>query len=145
MCLVTPQYLLREAAGLVKDAVRMIRTLIAASPVAGFDETTLQSGPAGDGEKKDVHGAFTELYLAFWLGTPGPGDDEGGRHPAVLLRDDDDQVPQRALEFLASLRGTRILRGIAAGTQEGNIARNQFHPLALDQAGQEPGKPETSA
>lgn len=25
------------------------------------------------------------------------------------------------------------------------LARNQFHPLALDQAGQEPGEPETSA
>jgi transposase len=58
---------LGKAAGLVKDAVRLIRTLIAASPVAGFDETTLRSGPAG--EKKYVHGAFTELYSAFWLGT----------------------------------------------------------------------------
>jgi transposase len=58
---------LGKAAGLVTDAVRLIRTLIAASPVAGFDETTLRSGPAG--EKKYVHGAFTELYSAFWLGT----------------------------------------------------------------------------
>ena len=47
--------------------VRLIRTLIAAAPVAGFDETTLRSEPAGD--KKYVHGAFTELYSAFWLGT----------------------------------------------------------------------------
>jgi transposase len=60
---------LGRAAGLVTDAVRLIRTLIAASPVAGFDETTLRSGPAGD--KKYVHGAFTELYSAFWLGTRG--------------------------------------------------------------------------
>jgi hypothetical protein len=58
---------LGKAAGLVTDAVRLIRTMIAASPVAGFDETTLRSGPAGD--KKYVHGAFTELYSAFWLGT----------------------------------------------------------------------------
>jgi transposase len=58
---------LGKAAGLVKDSVRLIRTLIAASPVAGFDETTLRSGPAG--EKKYVHGAFTELYSAFHLGT----------------------------------------------------------------------------
>ena len=58
---------LGKAAGLVNDAVRLIRTMIAASPVAGFDETTLRSGPAGD--KKYVHGAFTELYSAFWLGT----------------------------------------------------------------------------
>ena len=35
--------------------------------MAGFDETTLRSGPAG--EKKYVHGAFTEQYSAFWLGT----------------------------------------------------------------------------
>jgi hypothetical protein len=46
--------------------VTLIRALITASPVAGFDETTLRSGPAGD--KKYVHGAFTELYSAFWLG-----------------------------------------------------------------------------
>jgi hypothetical protein len=58
---------LGRAAGLVKDAGRLIRALIAASPVAGFDETTLRSGPAG--EKKYVHGAFTELYSAFHLGT----------------------------------------------------------------------------
>ena len=60
---------LAKAAGLVKDACALIRTLIAASPVAGFDETTLRSGPAG--EKKYVHGAFTELYSAFHLGTRG--------------------------------------------------------------------------
>jgi transposase len=58
---------LGKAAGLVTDVVRLIRTLIAAAPVAGFDETTLRSEPAGD--KKYVHGAFTELYSAFWLGT----------------------------------------------------------------------------
>ncbi len=58
---------LGKAAGLVAEATRLIRTLIAAAPVAGFDETTLRSGPAG--EKKYVHGAFTELYSAFWLGT----------------------------------------------------------------------------
>jgi hypothetical protein len=47
--------------------VALIRELIAASAVAGFDETTLRSGPAG--EKKYVHGAFTELYSSFRLGT----------------------------------------------------------------------------
>jgi transposase len=58
---------LRKAAGLAAEPVRLIRMLIAAAPVAGFDETTLRSGPAG--EKKYVHGAFTELYSAFHLGT----------------------------------------------------------------------------
>ena len=58
---------LAKAASLVKDVVALIRALITASPVAGFDETTLRSGPAG--EKKYVHGAFTEEHSAFWLGT----------------------------------------------------------------------------
>lgn len=57
---------LAKAASLAGDAVRLIRTLITAAPVAGFDETTLRSGPAG--AKKYVHGAFTERYSAFWLG-----------------------------------------------------------------------------
>jgi transposase len=35
--------------------------------VAGFGETTLRSGPAG--EKKYVHGAFTERLSVFWLGS----------------------------------------------------------------------------
>jgi len=58
---------LAKAASLAAGVVRLIRALIAAAGVAGFDETTLRSGPAG--EKKYVHGAFTEEYSAFWLGT----------------------------------------------------------------------------
>jgi transposase len=58
---------LRKAAGLAAEVVRLIATLITAAAVAGFDETTLRSGPAG--EKKYVHGAFTEEYSSFWLGT----------------------------------------------------------------------------
>jgi transposase len=58
---------LAKAAGLAAGVVRLIRALITAAPVAGFDETTLRSGPAG--EKKYVHGAFTEQYSSFWLGT----------------------------------------------------------------------------
>ena len=57
---------LARAASLAAEVVRLIRALITAAAVAGFDETTLRSGPAG--EKKYVHGAFTELYSAFWLG-----------------------------------------------------------------------------
>ena len=60
---------LARAASLAGEVVALIRALIAASAVAGFDETTLRSGPAG--EKKYVHGAFTEEYSAFWLGTRG--------------------------------------------------------------------------
>jgi transposase len=58
---------LARAASLAADVVALIRALITVSAVAGFDETTLRSGPAG--EKKYVHGAFTGLYSAFWLGT----------------------------------------------------------------------------
>jgi transposase len=58
---------LARAASLLKDVVALIRDLITASAVAGFDETTLRSGPAG--ERKYVHGAFTESYSVFWLGS----------------------------------------------------------------------------
>jgi transposase len=57
---------LAKAASLAAEVVALIRALITAADVAGFDETTLRSGPAG--EKKYVHGAFTERYPAFWLG-----------------------------------------------------------------------------
>jgi transposase len=57
---------LARAASLAADVVALIRALITAASVAGFDETTLRSGPAG--ARKYVHGAFTELYSAFWLG-----------------------------------------------------------------------------
>ena len=57
---------LAKAASLAAEVVGLIRALITAAAVAGFDETTLRSGPAG--EKKYVHGAFTEQYSAFWLG-----------------------------------------------------------------------------
>jgi hypothetical protein len=57
---------LARAVSLAADVVALIRTLITAASVAGFDETTLRSGPAG--ARKYVHGAFTELYSAFWLG-----------------------------------------------------------------------------
>jgi transposase len=60
---------LKKASSLAAGTVALIRKLIAASPVAGFDETTLRAGPAG--EKKYVHGAFTGEYSAFWLGTRG--------------------------------------------------------------------------
>ena len=58
---------LARAASLLTDVVALIRVLVTASAVAGFDETTLRSGPAG--EKKYVHGAFTDLYSSFRLGS----------------------------------------------------------------------------
>jgi hypothetical protein len=48
---------LRQTASLAAEVVRLIRILITAAAVAGFDETTLRSGPAG--AEKYVHGAFT--------------------------------------------------------------------------------------
>ena len=53
---------LRALAGVVK----LIKTLITAAHVAGFDETTLRAGKAGT--KKYVQGAFTERYTALFLG-----------------------------------------------------------------------------
>jgi hypothetical protein len=57
---------LRTAAGLAADVIKLIRTLITAAHVAGFDETTLRAGPAGT--KKYVLGAFTEKYSLLFLG-----------------------------------------------------------------------------
>ncbi len=58
---------LAKAAAMAAGAVKMIKTLLIAAKVVGFDETTLRSGAAG--EKKYVHGAFTERYSLFHLGT----------------------------------------------------------------------------
>jgi hypothetical protein len=66
---------LKRASKLAAGTVALIRRLIAASPVAGFDEATLRAGPAG--EKKYVHGAFTGRHSAFWLGTRGLDTMEG--------------------------------------------------------------------
>ena len=57
---------LRTAAGLAADVVKLIKTLIIAAHVAGFDETTLRAGPAG--QKKYVLGAFTEQHSLVFLG-----------------------------------------------------------------------------
>jgi transposase len=88
---------LRKAAELAAGVVKLIRTLITAASVAGFDETTLRAGPAG--QKKYVHGAFTELHSAFWLG-------------------------DRSLE---SMREFGILPGFA-GVAVSDRYRNYFHP-----------------
>jgi transposase len=57
---------LARAAGVIADVVKLIKTLITAAAVAGFDETTLRCGPAGS--KKYVLAAVTELYSLFFLG-----------------------------------------------------------------------------
>ena len=76
---------LARAASLAGEVVALIRALITAAPVAGFDETTLRSGPAG--EKKYVHGAFTERYSAFWLGTRSLDSMARRRDPPRFRRD----------------------------------------------------------
>ena len=57
---------LARAACVVADVVRLIKTLITAAHVAGFDETTLRCGPAGG--RKYVLAAVTERYSLFFLG-----------------------------------------------------------------------------
>ena len=60
---------LAKAASMAAGTVRLIKTLLIAAKVVGFDETTLRSGAAG--EKKYVHGAFTERYSRS-TSAPGP-------------------------------------------------------------------------
>jgi transposase len=57
---------LAKAAEMIADVVELIKMLITAAHVAGFDETTLRCGPAGT--KRYVLAAFTELYSVFSLG-----------------------------------------------------------------------------
>ena len=89
---------LAKAASLAAEVVRLIRALITAAAVAGFDETTLRSGPAG--EKKYVHGAFTERVLRLLAGRPQPGLHGRRRDPPGLRRD-------RGLRPLPELRAPR--------------------------------------
>jgi hypothetical protein len=58
--------MLTRAAAAVAVVVRRIKTLITASGVVGFDETTLRVGPAG--VKRYVLSASTECYTLFSLG-----------------------------------------------------------------------------
>ncbi len=57
---------LAKAAEVVADVIKLVKTLITAAYVAGFDETTLRCGPAG--AKKYVLAAVTERYSLFFLG-----------------------------------------------------------------------------
>jgi len=57
---------LRTATDLVSGVIRLIAALVTAARVAGFDETTLRAGPAG--QKKYVLGAFTETCSLLFLG-----------------------------------------------------------------------------
>jgi transposase len=57
---------LARAAEVVADVVKLIKTLVTAAYVAGFDETTLRCGPAG--QKKYLLAAVTERYSLFFLG-----------------------------------------------------------------------------
>src|SRR6266567_4519107 len=57
---------LAKAADVIAGVVKLIKALITAAAVAGFDETTLRCGPAGS--KKYVQAAVTELYSLFFLG-----------------------------------------------------------------------------
>jgi transposase len=57
---------LARAAELVADVIKLIKTLVTAAYVAGFDETTLRCGPAG--AKKYVLAAVTESCSLFYLG-----------------------------------------------------------------------------
>jgi hypothetical protein len=76
---------LARAASLAADVVALIRALITASAVAGFDETTLRSGPAGGEEVRPrrVH----QPVLGVLAGCPRPGGDGGRRDLAGVRRD----------------------------------------------------------
>jgi hypothetical protein len=61
--------MLARAGDQLEDVDALIRAQIAASPVVGFDETTLRVGPAG--VKQHVLAANTDTHTALWLGGRG--------------------------------------------------------------------------
>jgi transposase len=61
--------MIARASGQLDEVDALIRAQIAASPVVGFDETTLRVGPAGTSEH--VLSANTPTHTAFWLGGRG--------------------------------------------------------------------------
>jgi len=61
--------MLARAGGQLEEVDALIRAQIAASPVVGFDETTLRVGPAGTAAH--VLSANTNKHSAFWLGGRG--------------------------------------------------------------------------
>jgi transposase len=58
--------MLARAGDAVADVVTLIKTLVSAAYVVGFDETTLKAGPAGT--KMHVLSASTDTATLFWLG-----------------------------------------------------------------------------
>jgi transposase len=58
--------MITRAGDAVADVVTLIKTLITAARVAGFDETTLRAGAAGT--RKYVLSASTEACTLYWLG-----------------------------------------------------------------------------
>lgn len=58
--------MLARAADAVADVVALVKTLITAAYVVGFDETTLKAGPAGT--KMHVLSASTQTATVYWLG-----------------------------------------------------------------------------
>jgi hypothetical protein len=75
---------LAKAASLAGEVVALIRALITAADVAGFDETTLRSGPAGGEEVRPrrVHRAVLGVLARH----PEPGLDGRRRDPAGFRR-----------------------------------------------------------
>ena len=69
---------LARTADVIADVVKLIKTLITAAAVAGFDETTLRCGRAGT--KKYVQAAVTELYSVL----PGPAHPKSFRDFGIL-------------------------------------------------------------
>jgi transposase len=58
--------LLAGAADVVKDVVALIKALVTAAVVVGFDETTLRVGKAGT--RMHVLSASTQAHTLYWLG-----------------------------------------------------------------------------
>ena len=95
---------LAKAASLAADVVALIRALITAAPVAGFDETTLRSGSAGD---RKCGGGVLQVGQAGQR----PGPERGALADVLGL-----VQPDRGL-------GQGVIVGVADRADRGNHAR----------------------
>jgi hypothetical protein len=103
---------------------------------AGFPipdpKTSPDATPTGTGHKLGLlpsGGPGHPDSWTLWVTHPNSRGLDGDHFEDLGTRDD--LASHRAREFVDSERGMRILREIAAGTHEGNIARDD--PLAHDQ------------
>ena len=124
---------LAKAASLAADVVRLIRTLITAAAVAGFDETTLRSGPAG--EKKYASCSNSAATAAATCScsprTPASGPRNNLSERGVRPLKTQQKISGRLASNDVTQDRLDIRSYIDTARKHGNNAMNVLHDLML--------------